>query len=64
MRKETNRWYYTPAEIAPILHWDPQYIREVARMANSTLPFPVIVHGRRTQIPKKEFDEWVRAHVM
>lgn len=53
-----ERWWLVPAEVAPLLGWDAHYIRLVARKHPHDLPFPVITHGTRTQIPKAPFIEW------
>ena len=45
----------TPADIAPILHCDPQCIRYQARVNPSALGFPVIVQGSRVRIPRIPF---------
>lgn len=50
--------FFTPAQVAAVLGWDAQYIRIVARKAPHKLPFPVLVHERRTQIPRAGFLEW------
>ena len=56
------RWYLTPAEAAPLIHWDPQYLREVARGDPGQLPFRVVCHGKRVQIPRAEFFKWLKAN--
>lgn len=52
-------WFFTPAEAAKYLGWDPHYIRVAAREVPCKLPFPVVLHGRRTQIPKQSFLDWI-----
>jgi len=47
--------FFTPADIAPLLHCDPQQIRIQARHDPNKLGFPVIVTGRRVRIPRKPF---------
>ena len=55
-----ERWYYTPSEVAAVLGWDAQYIRNAAHgLALDELPFPAITHGTRTQIPRASFDAWL-----
>lgn len=56
-----KRWYYTPAQVAPLLGWDAHYIRIMARRHPGKLPFPTVTHGSRTQIPKAPFGEWYTA---
>lgn len=56
--RDWPEWYLLPTQVAPILKWDPQYIRIVARTYPERLPFEVVVHGTRTQIPKKPFFDW------
>lgn len=55
---EMSKWYYTPAQVAPLLKWDAHYIRIMAENEPERLPFETVRHKRRTQIPKKPFDEW------
>lgn len=50
--------FYSPAQVGSLLRWDPQYIRLMARQAPEALPFPVLVHKNRTQIPAKSFWAW------
>lgn len=50
--------FLTPAQVAPVLGWDPHWIRVVARQDAGRIPFPVIVHGTRTQVPKQAFISW------
>lgn len=45
----------TPAEVAAVLQWDPQYIRVMARQAPKNLPWPVYRKGHRTYIPRLPF---------
>lgn len=58
-----ERWYYTAVEIGKRMGWDPQYIRYMARNDPQKLPFPVIVHKSRTQIPKADFEVFFKALV-
>lgn len=53
-----ERWWFVPTEIAPLLGWDAHYVRLMARQCPGDLPFPVVTHGTRTQIPKAPFIEW------
>lgn len=54
-------WFYTPREVGLVLGWNPQYIRDTARTSPHLLPFPVVTHGSRTQVPKAPFDAWFAA---
>lgn len=58
MLKDTDRPYLTPAMVAPVLGWDPHYVRIKAREDPDVFPFPVIVHGRRAQFPKVDVVTW------
>lgn len=50
--------YYTPQEIAAILHTSPQMVRVSLLNSCKGWDFPFIVCGSRIKIPKKAFDEW------
>ena len=56
--RELDAELYTPAQVAAVLHWDPQYIRIMAREQPEELPFRVMVHRRRVQIPAEGFWSW------
>ena len=56
--KGEKRVFLTPQQVGPIVGWNPQYIREAARTNSAVLPWPVIVRGRRTEIPKIPFLAW------
>lgn len=56
--KATNKDFLSPAQVADVLGWDAQYIRITAQKHKEKLPFPVLTHNRRTQIPKGGFLEW------
>lgn len=47
--------YLTPADIAPVLHCDPQCIRVQAQADSSKMGFPVIIMGTRIRIPRIPF---------
>ena len=47
--------YLSPADIAPVLHCDPQCIREQARDDPTKIGFPIIVMGHRVRIPRIPF---------
>ena len=42
----------TAAQAATVIGCDPAYIREQARFAPHTLPFPVIIYRSRVKIPR------------
>lgn len=44
-----------PADVAPILGCDPQWIRDTARENPDALGFPVLVVGSRVKIPRIPF---------
>ena len=53
--QSSQKLYLTPADIAPILHCDPQCIREQAKQDPAKLGFPIIILGHRTRIPRIPF---------
>jgi hypothetical protein len=54
------RDWLTPAQIAPILGADPNWIRRQAHADPRKLGFPVIVCGTRVKIPKLPFIKFMR----
>lgn len=57
--KNSNREFLYAADIAPILHADPQCIRRQAQVKPEALGFPVSVIGSRCKIPRKGFLRFV-----
>jgi hypothetical protein len=53
--KNIERDFLTPAQIAPILGADPNWIRWQAHEDPAKLGFPVIVIRSRVKIPKEPF---------
>jgi len=51
----TDKVFLTAAEIAPILHCDPQCIRRQAQTRAFMLGFPTVVQGARVRIPRIPF---------
>ena len=51
--KTLDRPFLWADEVAPIIRWDPQWIRICGRQG--TLPFPTTCHGRRVQIHRVPF---------
>jgi hypothetical protein len=47
--------FLSPADIAPVLHCDPQCIREQAHHDPDKIGFPVIIMGHRVRIPRIPF---------
>lgn len=47
--------YLTAADVAAILHCDPQLLRQQAHQNPHALGFPVIIIGRRVRIPRAAF---------
>nr|DAH24693.1 MAG TPA: Pyocin activator protein PrtN [Caudoviricetes sp.] len=47
--------FITPAQAARVTHCSPDYIRVAARQQFPPLPFPVMVVGNRTKIPRIPF---------
>lgn len=56
---ESDQLYLSPADIAPILHCDPQCIRVQAQRDSSKLGFPTIIIGTRIRIPRIPFLEFL-----
>jgi len=53
--KSIEREFLTPAQIAPILGADPNWIRWQAHKDPGKLGFPVIVIRSRVKVPKEPF---------
>lgn len=53
--KNSDSLFLNPADIAPILGCDPNWIRRAAHDAPELIGFPVSVIGTRTRIPRKPF---------
>lgn len=53
--KNIDRAWLTPAQVAPIIGADPQWIRWQAHNDQGKLGFPVIVIRSRVKIPKEPF---------
>lgn len=53
--KASSAVFLNPADIAPLLQCNPNYIRLTAREHPELLGFPVTVIGTRTRIPRKPF---------
>lgn len=57
--KQSDAVFLTPADIAPILGCDPNWIRRAAHDRPELLGFPVCVIGTRTRIPRKPFLKFI-----
>ena len=57
MTNINDRPYLLADEVAKIMPWHPQWIRNQAR--TGALPFPAIVRGRRVQIMKADFQRFL-----
>lgn len=55
--------YLTPAQVAPVLGWTPQYVRIKAREEPGAFPFPVMVRGNRASFPKVDVLKWCRIYL-
>lgn len=53
--KASDALFLKPADIAPLLQCNPNYIRQMAHERPELLGFPVVVIGTRTRIPRKPF---------
>lgn len=47
--------FLNPADIAPVMGCDPNWIRRAAHDAPEMIGFPVCVIGKRVRIPRKPF---------
>ena len=56
--KNMNKEILTPADIAPVLHCDPNVIRFQANKDIKQLGFPCSKIGSRIKIPRKAFIAW------
>lgn len=61
--RNSDRNYLTPTDIAPIMEMNPQTVRMLARSADKALPFPVLVCGTRTKIPRGDFVRYYDEHL-
>ena len=59
--KNSTEAFLKPADIAPLLHCDPNWIRRAAHDKPELLGFPVSVMGTRTRIPRKPFLAFIGA---
>lgn len=57
--KQSDAVFLNPADIAPILCCDPNWIRRAAHDSPELIGFPVSVIGTRTRIPRKPFLEFL-----
>lgn len=53
--RNSDAVFLAPADIAPVLGCDPNWIRRAAHDAPELIGFPVCVIGTRTRIPRKPF---------
>lgn len=53
--KSSDAVFLTPADIAPVLGCDPNWVRRAAHNSPELIGFPVCVIGTRTRIPRKPF---------
>lgn len=51
----SDKLFLTPADIAPIIHSDPQTIRTMAKDRPDLLGFPSFRTGKLTKIPRVPF---------
>lgn len=59
----SSKLFLTPAEVAPVLGTDPQYIRMAARQRPDLLRFEFTCSGNRTKIPRIPFLRFVGVDV-
>lgn len=52
---DSDKYFLTPADVAPILGMDPHSIRLTARQRPELLKFEFILSGNRTKIPRIPF---------
>lgn len=55
--------YLTPAQVAPVLGWNPQCVRIKAREEPNTIPFPVMARGNRVSFPKVDVLRWSQKYL-
>jgi len=53
--KASDAVFLAPADIAPILGCNPNWLRRAAHDKPERIGFPVCVIGTRTRIPRKPF---------
>lgn len=53
--RNSDAVFLAPADIAPVLGCNPNWIRRAAHDAPERIGFPVCVIGTRTRIPRKPF---------
>lgn len=61
--KRSEKTFLTPADVAPVIGCDPQFIRIVAQSAPEQLGFPVTRIGTRTKIPRVPFLRFIGMEV-
>lgn len=57
--QQMTKLFLTPAEVAPVIGCDPQWIRVMAAQAPDKLGFPVTRIRSRTKIPRIPFINYV-----
>lgn len=57
--QQMTKLFLTPAEVAPVLGCDPQWIRVMAAQNPDQLGFPVTRIRSRTKIPRIPFIQFV-----
>lgn len=57
--KQSDAVFLMPADIAPILGCDPNWLRRAAHDRPELIGFPVSVIGSRTRIPRKPFLKFI-----
>ena len=57
--KKLDKDILTPADVAPLLHCDPNVIRLQAKQDIKQLGFPASKIGTRIKIPKEGFIKWI-----
>ena len=53
--KKSEAVFLSPAEVAPVIGCNPNWIRRAAHDSPGLIGFPVCVIGTRTRIPRKPF---------
>lgn len=57
--KQSDAVFLTPADVAPVIGCDPNFIRRAAHDRPELIGFPVCVIGTRTRIPRKPFLQFI-----
>lgn len=57
--RSSDKEYFTPADVAPVLQCDPQTIRETAKKRPHLVGYNFTFTGNRMKIPRLAFLRWL-----